>query len=364
MAVFTAGDGRKHDSGGAGLDQQGPIADPLKKPTRWRRLQVKALVTGAGGFIGRWLCRILAENGYDVTSQSERELPGSWGPRTGLVGSLADERFHKSLPTDVDAVFHLASEASQAAFRASPQRTLSRDFTSLINVLARCATCGPARFVYVSSALVYDRTDSAPKTEEARVGAWSYYAASKISSEALSTAYASASGFQCTIARLFNVYGPDQTALAVVPELIAKGRRGRIEIRAANPVRDFVHVVDVCLALIKMAASASAQGATLNVGTGIGRSIGQVGEEIGAALAAVGNRPEVAVARKGAELTVDRTDHLVADISKIGTMLQWQPRIPFSEGIAAIVRGDDLTDRLRPDHRLHPAGFRQTTRFT
>lgn len=298
---------------------------------------MRALVTGAAGFVGSWLCQFLLNEGIEVIAQVEGGRFSALGSNQ-MPGRLADPAFCKMLTTDVDVVFHLASEASQARFMSAPQLTLARDFTSLTNVLEACVLRPPKRFVYISSALIYETTHDCPKIESSPTRASSFYASSKISGEALVTAYADSSDFDFVLARPFNVYGHGQDPSAVVAEFMQMGRQGEIKVRNPFPVRDFIHVSDLCRALLAMAKSNTCGNQILNVGTGIGRTIGEVAEEISLAFQQTGKRPRIALpsppSLSGAEPQVES---LVADISKIRDTLNWKPRIEFANGIAATI---------------------------
>ena len=298
---------------------------------------MRALVTGAAGFVGSRLCQLLLDEGLEVITQVEG---GRFDPlgSTRISGRLCDPAFCAKLETDVDVVFHLASEASQARFISAPKSTLERDFTSLTNVLEQCMVRPPRRFVYVSSALVYETEHAAPKTESSVIRASSLYASSKISGEALVTAYAGRSAFDYVLARPFNVYGPGQDPGSVVAEFIQMGCQGDIKVRDPYPVRDFIHVLDLCRALFAMASSEACANQPLNVGTGIGRTIGEVAEEIGSVFSQTGKRPDIVLPLPASRADVEpRVDSLVADIRRIEDALNWKPQIEFADGIAATI---------------------------
>ncbi len=108
------------------------------------------LVSGANGFVGRALCRTLAERGCRVRALIRRDIPGPWHER--VICELGDGGIPGDAFRDVDGVFHLAGLAhvrdKDPARDGSYQRVNVEGTRSLLNA---AIAAGVLRFVYFSS---------------------------------------------------------------------------------------------------------------------------------------------------------------------------------------------------------------------
>lgn len=267
-----------------------------------------ALVTGAGGFVGRWLIAALREAGWRVTTLDRR------GP-ADFRGDLAEMPL-RGLPR-VDAVFHLAGFARPAASLRAADETWRANAAGTAR-LARHARA--ERFILASSCQVYGfpprRVDeSAPPRPP------NPYAASKLCAEAL----ARAARPDAVVLRPFNHTGPGQSPDYLCPKIarrIALAEAGRVppvlEIQDLAPRRDFFDVRDMAQAYLR-AAERARPGRTYNVTGGRAFSVEEI-VELFLALA----RVRLRVRGRRGEPTL-----LSGDASKFRADTGWAPRIPF-----------------------------------
>jgi GDP-4-dehydro-6-deoxy-D-mannose reductase len=209
---------------------------------------VRVLVTGAGGFVGRHLCKYLTLVGDEVIA-----CPGPDGPGALDVtdSSAVAQRIASLQP---DGIVHLAGISSVSWSHANPARTFLVNGLGTLNVLQAVREgARNARVLLISSGEVYGRVrDGHFAREEDPVQPLSPYSASKCASEDLARQYAASYSVQVICARPFNHIGAGQAPHFVVPSFarqLVEIKRGRdkpvMEVGDLNPVRDFLHVADV-----------------------------------------------------------------------------------------------------------------------
>ncbi|MDH4130815.1 MAG: GDP-mannose 4,6-dehydratase [Gemmatimonadota bacterium] len=313
------------------------------------------LVTGAAGFVGRWLVPLLLEEGFDV---SGTRMPGEGIPEAG--GSRNQGVRWRSLdladPGSVDeavaerpeAVVHLAALASGAEARRDPGRAWEVNAAGtarLAHALGEQRSAGRSDplLLLISTAEVYGvGATQTPRREEEPPAPVSPYASSKLGAEEAAREVARRTGLRVIIARSFPHTGPGQSEHYVVPafarRLRAARRLGATTVRTGNlePVRDFLDVRDVVAAYVALLRQ-GVPGTVYNVASGVGHSLHEVFHRLAHA-AGVQVTPEVVP-----ELT--RTadlPYLVGDPSRLRAATGWSPRIPFDQTLQDVV--DAQTD--------------------
>lgn len=306
---------------------------PVSPPVRIRG----ALVTGAGGFIGRALMRCLVARGVRVCGA---DLPGRLA---GTGGRSADFTDVDSARAQIAAaardigkeatVFHLAGIAHAGLCRDAPSAAFSANVAATANVLEACRVNGLRRVVFPSTALVYSLPRPLPIDEDAPVSARSIYAASKIAAEALLAGYARDFGFSVDIARLGNVYGPDGPADSVVGTLLRQvAREGRIQLKTLAPVRDFVHRDDVAEGLARLGEAGAEPGLRIfNLSSGVATSVGTLAE----LMAEAAGRPFLPVEL---EPGTGQDDRLVLDVQRLRHRTGWVPARSLLDGLKEALR--------------------------
>ena len=224
----------------------------------------KLLITGGAGFIGSTLAKIAIGNGWDVRLLDDLStgLKSTADELINLgievvLGDIRDEKLLHYVMKDCDAVAHLAAQVSVPLSVEYPEETMSINVEGTANILEACFTHGVHRMVMASSAAVYGEAESLPLREQDAGQVLSPYAESKWKNEA-QILEARKKGLRATALRFFNVYGvgqrPDGAYAAVVPkfaDMIAQGIVPQINGDGMH-TRDFVHVHDVCSALLSL----------------------------------------------------------------------------------------------------------------
>lgn len=267
----------------------------------------RALVTGAGGFVGQWLCRELVRHGWQVNGSS---LTGAPGPGVlspedhAAVRWRRDDLLHAESVRDAiddsepDAVFHLAGVSFIPAAGRDPALALDTNVgiaVRLLDVLEErriAGTLDPAVLI-VGSGEQYGRHDASalPLPEEADCRPVTPYAASKMAQEMFALAAFRRSGVRVVCTRSFNHSGRGQSPDFVIPGLVqrvvAAARAGERSTTIGNTsvARDFLHVEDVVRAYVAL-ANDGLPGEVYNVCSGTAVTIGEIASQVAAIVGA------------------------------------------------------------------------------
>jgi GDP-4-dehydro-6-deoxy-D-mannose reductase len=229
---------------------------------------MRALITGAGGFIGRSLCAHLRDAGADVVTLGHREGDSQHyrvdpAQLDSLIAALDAAR--------PDVVFHLAG-VMQAPELATYYRVNTLYAAGLLTALERTGQAD-VRVVLTGSAAEYGPVspEALPIREEMRACPVTEYGISKLAQTRIGLD-AAAKGQAITIARPSNVIGPGMPGHLAVEQFarqIVKIVRGAAEpiLRVGNleSERDFIDVDDVARILVQLARHPDAIGRVVNV---------------------------------------------------------------------------------------------------
>ncbi len=292
---------------------------------------MRALVTGAGGFLGAHLGARLADDGWEVAGTVR---PGSSAVRldprvTALPVDLGDRDAAAELARRVapDVVFLLAAAraADAPAQRAATMAVNAASGAWLVDGLDdRCRAV-----VRLGSSTEYGRSE-APMDESTPLRPESFFGATKAAGSLLVTAAAAARGVRATVLRAFQVYGPGDHPSRLVPTALRAARTGDVlPLTAPGMRRDWIHVDDVVEACIRAAlADHLPAGQVLNVGTG--RQVAN--EELVATVERVSGRA-VRVAPGAHPGCPWDTSSWVCDPSLAADLLGWEAKIDLEEGL-------------------------------
>lgn len=235
---------------------------------------MRAIVTGAGGFVGHHLIAHLEAAGDEVLATDRAQ----GGPDITDSGAL-DALFSGA---DAGVVYHLAGQADVAASWRDPTGTFRANGEGTVAVLAAAAAAGIDRVLVVSSAEVYGivAPEHMPIDERAPLDPASPYAASKAAAEMAAIQWAKR-GLGVVRARAFNHLGPGQSERFVAPALAGRLVRaaaagdGAISVGNLDARRDFTDVRDVVRAYRLLALDGEA-GAAYNVCSGVDHAIADI----------------------------------------------------------------------------------------
>jgi NAD dependent epimerase/dehydratase len=306
----------------------------------------KALVTGAGGFIGSHLVERLVELEVQVrafvryTSRSVSgfldDCPGEVRDAIDIIrGDLRDSNAVLDAAKGVDVIFHLGALIGIPYSYVHPRETVDTNVMGTLNALMAARSCDVARIVHTSSSEVYGTARYAPIDEKHPLQGQSPYSASKIGADKIAESFYNSYDLPVVILRPFNTYGPRQSARAVIPTIITQALTGQeIQLGNLTPRRDFTYVTDTVEGFVRAAECEQAVGQTINLGTSTEVSIGDLVTRIGAVLGrklqvrkdAIRQRPE------GSEV-----ERLLSDNSLARSLMGWQPQVALDDGLGRTV---------------------------
>lgn len=300
---------------------------------------MRALVTGAAGFVGPHLSRALEACGDEVVG-----LDQSNGPDL-LDGDRWVDTFQQHTP---DVVFHLAGWSDVSGSWQHPTRTFQINALGTLSVLEAARQVKVSRVVLISSADVYGPVspERQPITELHPPQPRSPYGVSKQAAEALGLQYHRAHGLDVVIVRPFNHLGPGQgpqfAAPAFALQIAAAEAHGGGEIAHGDlsAKRDLTDVRDVVRAY-RMLAVSGEPGEIYNVCSGTAVAMAELLDML-VAQATVPIRRILDPARlRPVELPVLQGSH-----AKLTEATGWEPEIPLASTLADVLA--DARSRVGP----------------
>jgi len=305
----------------------------------------RVLVTGGAGFIGSWLCDVLAGFGAEITVLDDLSTG-----RISNINHLKQNPKFRLLQCDVatfksedkfDFVFHLAGHASPEEYQEHPIETLVTSAFGSAR-MAELARKNDAVILFSSTSEVYGDAEVIPTPESYwgkvnPTGPRACYDEGKRFAEALFVAYYEQYGLDVKIPRIFNSFGP---------RLREDGLYGRAMSRfitqalADEPItvygdgqqtRSFCYITDTVAGLLLLTISDNTKGEVVNVG----------------------NDQEITIlelAKKIRELTKSKSDltfqllpkddpkRRCPDIAKIRKLVKWRPETSFEQGLETTIR--------------------------
>lgn len=298
----------------------------------------RVLITGAAGFLGSHLCDRFIADGHFVMGM-DNLITGNLKNIEHLFGNQQFEFYHHDVskfvhvPGDLDYVLHFASPASPIDYLKIPIQTLKVGSLGTHNLLGLSKNKG-AKMLIASTSEVYGDPEVHPQTEEYwgnvnPVGPRGVYDEAKRFQEAITMAYHRFHGLDTRIVRIFNTYGPRMRLNdgRVLPAFIGQALRGEdlTVFGDGSQTRSFCYVDDLVEGIIRLLHSDYSE--PMNIGNPDEISILEFAQEI---MDLTGTDQKVILK----DLPVDDPKQRQPEISKARSILDWEPTISRSEGLA------------------------------
>jgi len=346
---------------------------------------MKILITGGAGFIGSKLSLELTKKGHEVTvldnlsSQIHGEDPSEDSPLYRSIlnkinfikGDITNREDWENAIEGQDIIVHLAAETGtgQSMYQIEKYTEVNVSGTAkmldiLVNkphhvkkviIASSRAIYGEGKYLHPKLGLVYPKPrkveemkngdfevkysdgqvlEALPTDEESKIHPTSIYGITKHNQEQMVMTTCAAIGIEPVSLRFQNVYGEGQSLLnpytgilSIFSSQILNGNNINV-FEDGKESRDFVHVDDAVEATIKCIENDEANGEIFNVGTGVSTAVTAVAEN----LRKFYNKDfDINVS---GQFRLGDIRHNFADISKIKSKLNFQPKISFEEGMS------------------------------
>jgi len=303
---------------------------------------MRALVTGAAGFIGSHLSERLVSEGHGVTAvdcltshydpvqkrsnlDALRKLPGC----AIIEADLRTSDLPKLLE-GVDVVFHQSGQPGvRTSWDSGFPSYVEHNILVTQRLLEAVRDRPIERFVFASSSSVYGNAPAYPTSETDLPRPQSPYGVTKLAAEQLCTVYARTRGVPTVSLRYFTVFGPRQRPDMAMHRLIEAALSGTPFplYGDGEQVRDFTFVGDVVEANLRAATGSVPPGSVINIAGGSATTLMQV--------------VDIVNELTGGSVELDRYPAQPGDVERTGGatelafhLLGWAPRVPLREGLA------------------------------
>ena len=305
---------------------------------------MRALVTGAAGFIGSTLVDRLIADGHTVIGVDDLS--------SGRMGNLDRARSHDAfafVEADIvtadligllaeakpEVVYHLAAQIDVRRSVSDPQFDATVNVVGTVRVAEAARLAGVRKVVHTSSGgSVYGAPRNYPTSETAPTDPASPYAASKIAGEIYLNTFRNLHGMDCSHIAPSNVYGPRQDphgeagVVAIFVKALLAGQPTVVFGDGSN-TRDYVFVDDVVDAFVR-ASGSPGSGQRFNIGTGVETSDRKLHSVVAGVIGAP-DEPQSAPARLG---DLKRS---CLDARKAEMVLSWRAAVRLEDGVCRTV---------------------------
>ena len=297
---------------------------------------MKALITGASGFVGSHLCSELISHGYEVVRCNRRGGDG------GIPMDITNPDTVRDVLETVrpDVLINMAGQANVGLSWRKPQLTVTLNTVGLINILEAVKDINPQmRVIAVGSSDEYGSLEErgANVTEDIPIRPITPYAISKEAQEHFAQLYNRAYGMDICMIRLFNMGGAGQAKGYLISDFasgvaeVEAGKAAYLSVGNLSSARDFTHVKDACRA-VRLIVEKGHTGEVYNISSGVTHTAQEVLDK----LIAMAKTP-VEVRQDPSRMRPSDTPVVRGNHDKLTAHTLWQPELGLD---------DMLTDAL------------------
>lgn len=305
---------------------------------------MKVLVTGAGGFVGEYLIRLLKQHEHDVVAIgiNNGKFLHDMQVTSHVVNIMDSQVLQEVMYTEKpDAVFHLAAISNVPVSWENPELTVDINVRGTINVLQALYKANPnAKFINIGSSDEYGLTakQGIPLTEDMPCQPQNPYSISKYSAEQLILQLGKKYSMNVISTRSFNHYGPGQARGFVISDFayqiaMIEQKRQVPVLRVGNleVARDFTFVLDIVSAYVAMMEKDVPSG-IYNVCSGVARMIKDVLLDL------------INTSKVGIDVVIDEdrfrpseVPYFIGSSNKLCNIVGWKPNYDFYQGLEETV---------------------------
>ncbi len=306
---------------------------------------MKALITGAAGFIGSHLCEMLVDKRIDVRAfvrYNSKNLYG-WLDSSEkkekievIAGDIRDFDSVKEAMKGVDYVFHLAALIGIPYSYISPLAYIKTNIEGTYNVLQVARELKIHRVVHTSTSEIYGTAQYVPIDEKHPINPQSPYAASKSAADQLALSFYRSFNLPVTIVRPFNTYGPRQSLRAVIPTIISQllWGSGKVKLGNVDALRDMNFVDDTCEGFFRVGTSENTTGEIINIGSGREVSV----RELANLISEISKKPLTIVSEELRKRPkASEVERLQCASQKAFYLTGWETKYSLEEGLAKTI---------------------------
>ncbi len=302
---------------------------------------MKVLVTGAAGFLGSHLTEKLIENGHEVRVLMHYDSNNNWGWLENseykkniefVFGDIRDFDSVFSAMQGIDEVFHLAALIGIPYSYLSPLAYIKTNIEGTYNVLQSAKLLNTRNIIITSTSETYGSAQYIPIDEKHPKVGQSPYSATKIGADNLAESFHRSFGLPIKIVRPFNIYGPRQSARAIIPSICIQILNDIKEIKLGNinTTRDLTFVKDTANGFIEISKNEKLNGESTNIGMNEEISIKNLIEKISKI---TGKTIKIITDQKRVRPEKSEVSRLVCDNSKIKKYTNWKPEYNLENGL-------------------------------
>tara|TARA_Y100001958_G_C21226151_1_gene551581 strand:- start:1262 stop:2233 length:972 start_codon:yes stop_codon:yes gene_type:complete len=299
------------------------------------------LVTGAAGFLGSHLTENLVEKGHKVRALMHYDSNNNWGwleksycknDIEFVVGDIRDFDSVYSAMKGIDEVFHLAALIGIPYSYLSPLAYIKTNIEGTYNILQSAKLLQTKNIIITSTSETYGSAQYVPINEQHPKVGQSPYSATKIGADSLAISFFRSFNMPIKIVRPFNIYGPRQSARAIIPTIgiqILNGSK-KIKLGNLNAKRDLTFVKDTVEGFIEISKNRIFNGDSVNIGMNHEISVEDLVNKISEIL-----NQKIEIVNDKTRLRPEKSevDRLMCDNTKLIKHTNWKPRYDLDKGL-------------------------------
>ena len=301
------------------------------------------------------MAECLVLKNYKVIALTQYNSFNSWGwleksqfisDMEVISGDIRDKNFCISITKNVEQIFNLAALIAIPYSYLAPSSSLETNAMGTLNLCEASISNNVNELIQMSTSEVYGSAQYLPINELHPIVAQSPYSASKIAAEAIVTSFNKSFNLNTKIARVFNTYGPRQSARAIIPTVISQllSDSECINIGSVSPTRDLNYVTDTCNGLISLANAAGGIGKIINIGSNKNITMGDL---INTIMKLMSIKKKLIIKEDRLRPKNSEVDNLQCDNQLMKSLTNFQPENSLIEGLNKTITWFSNSENLK-----------------